>query len=281
MTEREEFEVWLIANKSVTKIYAAYAWEGWQAARRTVSDAQAHALSELPPAMWSCGGVGLFTEHQMQGYANAALAHGAQAECAASDASAQEPVLTIRLNEFLDYEFVGGSLGNLGPGEHKLYTEPRTTPRMWIETGDFGSDEPPRIVVEQAECGKSSGEAVKPVLSTEVCAQDVFEKGQSIGLFDIPKHTANEICAGISAATGARVDWHYIGGRVHMKALAATPASPAPQHSADIDAMRLSDERILEIARLHRGNHDWEAFSHFSQIGLLAFVRAIQEEQGK
>lgn len=31
-------------------------------------------LPEFPKAMWNCGGVDLFTEHQLQGYANAALA---------------------------------------------------------------------------------------------------------------------------------------------------------------------------------------------------------------
>lgn len=68
----------------------------------------------------------------------------------------------------------------------------------------------------------------EPVAQDE-CAQDVYEHGQSIGLFDIPKETANAICAGIAAITGARVDWHYIGGRVHMKALAAPQPSPNPK----------------------------------------------------
>jgi hypothetical protein len=38
---------------------------------------------------------------------------------------------------------------------------------------------------------------------------------------DIPKETAENICRNLSAATGCKVDWHYIGGRVHIKAIAA------------------------------------------------------------
>jgi hypothetical protein len=62
------------------------------------------------------------------------------------------------------------------------------------------------------------------------CSTDVFEKGVSIGLFDIPKDVANEICAGISAVTGAQVDWHYIAGRVHIKAIPAS-LNPKPKES--------------------------------------------------
>ena len=53
------------------------------------------------------------------------------------------------------------------------------------------------------------------------CDSELFESGVSVGLFDIPKWTAEALCKGIAAATGARVDWHYIAGRVHVKALPA------------------------------------------------------------
>lgn len=58
------------------------------------------------------------------------------------------------------------------------------------------------------------------------CNQEVFETGVSVGIYDIPRAAAESICTGVSRATGARVDWHYIGGRVHIKAL------PAPQRGA-------------------------------------------------
>ncbi|KVQ35711.1 hypothetical protein WK03_35165 [Burkholderia cepacia] len=69
--------------------------------------------------------------------------------------------------------------------------------------------------------------AGRPTMSPDECAHDVYRHGQSIGLFDIPKETANAICAQITAVTGARVDWHYVAGRVHMKALPASPIAPA------------------------------------------------------
>lgn len=58
-------------------------------------------------------------------------------------------------------------------------------------------------------------------MSIKPCDQDVFDNGQSVCLVDIPKETAENICRSLSAATGCKVDWHYIGGRVHIKAIAA------------------------------------------------------------
>jgi hypothetical protein len=68
------------------------------------------------------------------------------------------------------------------------------------------------------------------------CDQELFDQGVSVGLFDIPKWTAEALCRGIAAATEARVDWHYIGGRVHIKAL---PAARAPADSVQEEAARL------------------------------------------
>ena len=65
------------------------------------------------------------------------------------------------------------------------------------------------------------------------CDQELFDQGVSVGLFDIPKWTAEALCRGIAAATEARVDWHYIAGRVHIKAL---PAARAPADSVLEDA---------------------------------------------
>lgn len=65
----------------------------------------------------------------------------------------------------------------------------------------------------------------EPVIAD--CDPEVYEKGVSACLVVIPKETAEVICKGISAATGCKVDWHYIGGRVHIKALQAAP-QPAP-----------------------------------------------------
>lgn len=59
------------------------------------------------------------------------------------------------------------------------------------------------------------------------CDPEVYEKGVSVCLVAIPKETAEVICQNISAATGCKVDWHYFGGRVHIKALRVT-SQPAP-----------------------------------------------------
>ena len=76
------------------------------------------------------------------------------------------------------------------------------------------------------------------------CDQELFDQGVSVGLFDIPKWTAEALCKGIAAATGARVDWHYIGGRVHVKAL---PAASAPADSVQEDAAREAIEKVLAL----------------------------------
>ncbi|PMV85512.1 MULTISPECIES: hypothetical protein [unclassified Pseudomonas] len=59
------------------------------------------------------------------------------------------------------------------------------------------------------------------------CDPDVYANGKSVCLVDIPKDTAEVICRNVSAVTGNRLDWHYIGGRVHIKAL-APPKQPCP-----------------------------------------------------
>ena len=76
------------------------------------------------------------------------------------------------------------------------------------------------------------------------CDQELFDQGVSVGLFDIPKWTAEALCRGIAAATEARVDWHYIGGRVHIKAL---PAARATADSVQEDAAREAIEKVLAL----------------------------------
>lgn len=75
---------------------------------------------------------------------------------------------------------------------------------------------------------------VSPSLQKQIaeqCDGEIYKNGISACLIDIPKHTAEEICRGVSAAAGIRVDWHYIGGRVHIKAI--KPAPPLPVVSDD------------------------------------------------
>ncbi|TBO64347.1 hypothetical protein EXU18_24400 [Klebsiella pneumoniae] len=65
------------------------------------------------------------------------------------------------------------------------------------------------------------------------CDPEVYEKGVSVCLVAIPKETAEVICQNITAATGCKVDWHYFGGRVHIKALRVA-SQPAPVVSAEL-----------------------------------------------
>lgn len=67
----------------------------------------------------------------------------------------------------------------------------------------------------------------EPVIAD--CDPEVYEKGVSVCLVAIPKETAEVICQNITAATGCKVDWHYFGGRVHIKALRES-SQPAPEH---------------------------------------------------
>ncbi|MDH1552624.1 hypothetical protein [Pseudomonas juntendi] len=61
------------------------------------------------------------------------------------------------------------------------------------------------------------------------CADDVFKNGVSACLVgDVPKHAAETICQSLSAVTGWKIDWHYFGGRTHIKALAPAP-QPHPE----------------------------------------------------
>ncbi|WP_419792597.1 hypothetical protein ACN09C_14845 [Serratia fonticola] len=77
---------------------------------------------------------------------------------------------------------------------------------------------------------------------TGKCDPDVFENGKSACLVVISKETAEEICRGITAATGCKVDWHYFGGRVHIKALAPpAPALPGELIDAMAEVIRISD----------------------------------------
>lgn len=88
-------------------------------------------------------------------------------------------------------------------------------------------------------------------INPDECDAEVYERGTSVGLFAIPKEDANAICAGIAAATGARVDWHYIAGRVHIKALPALASAPVAEPRLEWSAKALYDA-IKDVLLNHR-----------------------------
>lgn len=115
-----------------------------------------------------------------------------------------------------------------------------------------------------AEIAALKGDHVPVSVGTsEECSPDVYAKGVSACLVDIPKEKAEVICRGISAASGVAVDWHYIGGRVHIKAMRVTaPQKPVllPGISELIDAcdstpavrdVHVWDLAISEVKRLN------------------------------
>lgn len=55
--------------------------------------------------------------------------------------------------------------------------------------------------------------------TTMSCDTEVYEKGVSVGLYDMPKEEAEAMCKQLTRQTGYLHDWHYFGGRVHVKAL--------------------------------------------------------------
>ncbi|MCE0931673.1 hypothetical protein [Pseudomonas monteilii] len=59
------------------------------------------------------------------------------------------------------------------------------------------------------------------------CDAEVFERGESVGLFDsFEKEDIERLCKSLSAVTGWRIDWSYFAGRPHVRALA--PADQYP-----------------------------------------------------
>lgn len=62
-------------------------------------------------------------------------------------------------------------------------------------------------------------------MNTEKCDNDVFENGISLGLFDMSKENAELYCRKETERTGRKHDWHYYGGRVHIKAMPAKSES--------------------------------------------------------
>lgn len=103
----------------------------------------------------------------------------------------------------------------------------------------------------------------EPVIAD--CDPEVYEKGVSVCLVAIPKETAEVICQNITAATGCKVDWHYFGGRVHIKALraASQPAPVVPDESYQqlSELYHAQEKRLFKIAQRIKGP-TFDKYSH-------------------
>ncbi len=115
------------------------------------------------------------------------------------------------------------------------YPHLRTRMRVIFTAGQGGEFRPPEGITTVKELlfyhwgfmrGRRRGHLeseTTTALSTgpanpETCDADVFTYGVSVGLFDITKEEAEAYCKRASSVTGRKHDWHYIAGRVHIKA---------------------------------------------------------------
>jgi hypothetical protein len=60
-------------------------------------------------------------------------------------------------------------------------------------------------------------------MPTEKCDEDVYTYGESVGVYDMKKDEAEAYCQSLTAESDTHnYDWHYFGGRVHVKRLSRT-----------------------------------------------------------
>lgn len=57
------------------------------------------------------------------------------------------------------------------------------------------------------------------------CSDDVYKNGVSLGFYDMTKDEAEAYCIEQTKVTGRKHDWHYVGGRVHIKAMPEVKAA--------------------------------------------------------
>lgn len=80
-------------------------------------------------------------------------------------------------------------------------------------------DAPPKTMEEHVgEVEKFLRKDV-PAAEFAPCDDEVFKKGVSLGFYDMPKQEAEAYCVKQTEVTGRKHDWHYVGGRVHIKAM--------------------------------------------------------------
>lgn len=66
------------------------------------------------------------------------------------------------------------------------------------------------------------------------CDEDVFKNGVSLGFFDMTKEQAEQYCKSETLRTGRKHDWHYVAGRVHIKAMSEELDASKPEPQAQV-----------------------------------------------
>jgi hypothetical protein len=85
------------------------------------------------------------------------------------------------------------------------------------------------------------------------CQEDIYKNGVSVGIFDMGKEYADELCSRLTELTEYRYDWHYIAGRVHIKLI-----SKASVEQPDSAAFKITDAEINSITEDALGK--WPTF---------------------
>ena len=66
----------------------------------------------------------------------------------------------------------------------------------------------------------------------DACDEEIYRNGVSFGLFDMPKGDAEKYCKKLTKETGNKHDWHYFGGRVHIKLMPLARAAKSAGSNA-------------------------------------------------
>ena len=81
------------------------------------------------------------------------------------------------------------------------------------------------------------------------CDMDVYNNGQLVGIFDMPKERAEAYCKDMTEKTGHKHDWYYAGGRVVVKALIPLKTEEAQTDSTETTE-QVCDPQIREHGHL-------------------------------
>ncbi|WP_225786029.1 hypothetical protein [Pseudomonas sp. Marseille-P9655] len=119
------------------------------------------------------------------------------------------------------------------------------------------------------------------------CDAEVFERGESVGLYDsFEKEDVERLCKELSAVTGWRIDWSYFAGRPHIRALAPAEqhqvkpvALPAPTTDTESCSSLMKRIGLYGSVNVWHGGRIWNAcLEEIAKLGPL-YSRPVQGEQ--
>ena len=91
-------------------------------------------------------------------------------------------------------------------------------------------------------------------MSKTTCDQDVFERGDFVGLYNITKDQAEAMCERLTEQTGDKHDWHYVAGRVRVLRLPREESIACTCHTSNSMGeivQEAIDKDIIE--KVHQG----------------------------